>query len=186
MVERKNLKNQLKAILIKYSYENREVTLASGKKSNFYFDGKQTSLHPEGAHLISELFYELMLEKYPDVEAVGGPTLGADPLATALSLKSYLRENPKPAFIVRKKPKGHGTEAWIEGVKHLKPGMKVLMLEDVVTTAGSILQAIEKVQDFGLEVAAVFVLVDRQEGGRERLAEKGIELESLFTKSDFT
>src|SRR5690349_13646686 len=115
--------NRLKSLLLDLSYEKREVTLASGAKSDFYINVKQTSLHPEGAHLIGSLFLEKILKEFPQAQAVGGPTLGADPLSTALSLVSHQQKHPLPAFIIRKEPKSHGTQAWVEGDKNLKPGM---------------------------------------------------------------
>lgn len=180
-----NLNRQkLKELLLKLSYEKREVTLASGKKSDFYFDGKQTSLNPEGAHLCGELFFETISKYFPEVAAVGGPTLGADPLVTAVSVVSFLRQKQLPAFIIRKEPKGHGTGAWIEGIKNLMPGMKVVILEDVVTTGGSSLKAVGRAEEAGLKVAGVIALVDREEGGRETIEKGGYSFKSLFTKTE--
>lgn len=166
------------------SYEFREITLASGLKSNFYFDGKQTSLNAEGATLIGRLFYDRIIESFPGTQAVGGPTLGADPLVVATSIRSFELKLPLPSFIIRKEPKGHGTQAWIEGVKNLRPGMKVVLLEDVVTTGGSVIQAAERARAAGLNILGCLILVDRQEGGREALSKAGLRMESLFTKAD--
>lgn len=173
---------RLKEIILEFSYEKRQVTLASGRQSDFYFDGKQTTLHPEGAYLTGELMWQAVREHFPQAGAVGGPTLGADPLATAVSLASYRHGAGLPAFIVRKAPKGHGTGRWIEGIKHLKPGMRVVLLEDVVTTGGSIIKAAQHVREAGLVPVSVIVLVDRQEGGEENLAAAGLSLVSIFTK----
>src|SRR5678815_2970515 len=134
------------------AFAEREVTLSSGKKSNFYIDCKQVSLDAEGACLIGELFHAVIDEVAPDAVAVGGLTLGADPLATATSLISFQRGRPRAAFIVRKEPKGHGTNQWLETTK-LAPGARVVVLEDVVTTGASTLKAIERVRLAGLEVA---------------------------------
>ncbi|MBX7148225.1 orotate phosphoribosyltransferase [bacterium] len=176
--------NRLKEILLKLSYEKREVTLASGRKSDFYFDGKQTALNAEGAALLGEFFFKKMLESYPQAQAVGGPTLGADPLVTAISIQSFKMGKPIPAFIIRKEPKKHGTGAWIEGIKNLSAGMNVVIVEDVVTSGGSLYTAVEKAQDFGLKVTGALCIVDREEGGREFLAGKGVPLQCLFTKTE--
>jgi orotate phosphoribosyltransferase len=165
------------------SYQERSVTLASGRSSNFYIDGKQTSLHPRGAYLIGKLFHA-RLEGFGLVDAVGGPTLGADPLATAVSLVSELAGAGVPAFIVRKEPKGHGTQRWIEGDANLHPGARLVVLEDVVTTGGSGLKAIEKIEREGYRVAGVLVLVDREEGAREAFESHGYRFEALFTKTE--
>src|SRR5271154_3760083 len=118
------------------SFQEREVTLSSGLKSNFYIDCKQVSLDAEGASLIGELFHMVIDEVAPTAVAVGGLTLGADPLATATSLVSFQLGRPRAAFIVRKEPKGHGTGQWIESTK-LADGAPVVILEDVVTTGAS-------------------------------------------------
>jgi orotate phosphoribosyltransferase len=175
---------RLKEILLEYSYQKKTLRLASGKMSDFYFDGKQTTLHPEGSALVGEWMFEKILEHFPEAQAVGGPTLGADPIATAISLTSFLRGNPLPAFIVRKEPKGHGTMSWIEGARHLKPGMRVVLVEDVITTGGSLLKAAEKVREAGLVSKGVVVLVDREEGGKESLEAEGLKVVSLFGKSE--
>jgi orotate phosphoribosyltransferase len=110
--------------------------------------------------------------------------MGADPLASAVSTLSYVAGRPLPAFYVRKEAKGHGTAAWIEGTKSLRPGMPVAILEDVVTTGGSALKAIARVREHGLKVAIILGLVDRDEGGRETL-EKEAPLVTLFRRQDF-
>lgn len=176
--------DRLKSLLKELSYEKRDVTLASGRKSDFYFDGKQTSLHPEGATLLGKAILEKIRSQFSQAEAVGGPTLGADPLVTAVSVTSFQDGGRAlPAFIIRKEPKKHGTQAWIEGFKNLKQGMKVVLLEDVVTTGGSVLTAVDRARESGLEVLGVVVIVDREEGGREALLARGVPLESLYTKT---
>jgi len=171
------------AILKEKSYEKRKVTLSSGRESDFYIDCKQTTLTAEGAVLCGRLFYE-MLEKGEWPEAVGGITLGADPIVTAVSLTSALRGRPIPAFIIRKEPKKHGTAQWVEGTKNLREGMKVAIVEDVVTTGASTLRAIERAEDAGLSVSRVLAIVDRNEGGAETIAGKGYRLEAMFLKED--
>lgn len=178
-----NAREELKALLCAKSYEKRRITLASGRESDFYFDGKQTSLHADGARLLGHLFWE-RLQQGSRVEAIGGPALGACPLVTAISLTSALGAAGIPAFIVRKEPKSHGTAAWIEGVKNLVPGMRVALVEDVVTTGGSLLTAVDRVTEAGYTVTRVLTIVDREEGGREAFAKRGLQLEALFTKSE--
>ncbi len=177
-------RKRLLALLTKLSYEQREVTLASGAKSNFYIDCKQTALTAEGHFLVASCFGRLLVDKAPDVEAIGGVTMGADPLASAVSTLSFIQGRPLPAFYVRKEPKGHGTAQWIEGTKSLRPGMRVAILEDVVTTGGSALKAVARVREHGLVVSAILGLVDREEGGREVL-EKEAPLYTLFGRRDF-
>ncbi|TSK08847.1 MAG: orotate phosphoribosyltransferase [Geobacter sp.] len=176
-------KERLKKIIIELSYEKRNVTLASGRQSDFYFDGKQTTLHPEGGYLTGKLFFDA-IKDVEGVEGVGGLTLGADPIATSTSVVSFLEGKPVPAFIIRKEPKGHGTGAWLEGRKNLKPGSKVVIVEDVVTSGGSSIKAIKRAEEEGLKVLGVVTLVDREEGGRENIEAEGYWLKSIFTKAE--
>ncbi len=175
---------RLKELLLEYSYQKKEVRLASGKLSDFYFDGKQTTLHPEGACLVGHLCFQKIRQHFPETQAVGGPTLGADPMVTAIAINSFHLGFPLFSFIVRKTPKKHGTQNWIEGASHLKAGMRVVMVEDVITTGTSLLEAIEKAKAVGLVVVGSVVLVDREEGGRENLNHHGVSLISLFKKSE--
>jgi orotate phosphoribosyltransferase len=172
-------------LLRRFAYEEREVILSSGLKSNFYIDCKQAVLSAEGHFLVGWLFGHVIAERAPEVEAVGGLTMGADPLASAVSTMSYLGGKPMPAFYVRKEAKGHGTAQWIEGRKLLRPSMPVAILEDVVTTGGSALKAIARAREFGLDVRLIVGLVDREEGGREAL-EKEAPLVTLFRRQEFT
>ena len=175
--------NRLKEIIKEKSYEKRKVVLSSGLESDFYFDGKQTTLHAEGAYLTGKLFFDA-IKDIKDVEGVGGLTLGADPIATATSVASYLAGRPIPAFIIRKEPKGHGTGAWLEGRKNFRPGSTVVIVEDVVTSGGSSLKAIRRAEEEGLRVIGVVTLVDREEGGRENIEKEGYWLKAIFTKTD--
>jgi orotate phosphoribosyltransferase len=175
---------RLLGLLTNLSYEKRDVVLSSGQRSTFYIDCKQTALTAEGHYLIGWLFNWHLAREAAEVEAVGGLTLGADPLASATSLLSYLGGRPVHAFYVRKEPKGHGTEEWLEGKKSLRAGMKVAIVEDVVTTGGSTLKAIERATLAGLHVARVLALVDREEGGRATV-EKHAPLTALFRRQDF-
>lgn len=175
---------RLGELLKRLAYEEREVTLSSGRKSNFYIDCKQAVLTAEGHFLTGWLMNRVIAERAPGVQAVGGLTMGADPLASAISTMSYLAGRPLPAFYVRKEAKGHGTGAWLEGTKNLRPGMPVAILEDVVTTGGSALKAVTRAREFGLAVELIVGLVDREEGGREAL-EAEAPLVTLFRKRDF-
>lgn len=176
-------RDELKQIVRQVSYEEREVTLASGRKSTFYFDGKQTTLHPRGAVLVGKAFFDELKHFPGPINGVGGLTMGADPIATALSMTSSLAGDPIPAFIIRKEPKGHGTGQWLEGRKNLVPGARVVIVEDVLTTGGSALKAVERAREEGLEVVGIISLVDREEGGREAVEAQGLALRAIFTKS---
>jgi orotate phosphoribosyltransferase len=175
---------ELLRLLTLRSFARRLVTLSSGRTSDFYIDVKQTSLSAPGSLLIGRLMLERLLDGSP-VTAVGGLTLGADPLVTAISVLSALTDHPIDAFIVRKEPKGHGTGQWLEGVQHLEPGTAVAIVEDVATTGASALRAIERATDHGFRVARVLTVVDRLEGARDALASRGYTLEALFTRNDF-
>jgi orotate phosphoribosyltransferase len=177
-------RSRLLELLKRLSYEEREVILSSGLKSNFYIDCKQAVLSAEGHFLVGWLFNQVIAEHAPEVEAVGGLTMGADPLASAVATVSYLGGRPLDAFYVRKEAKGHGTGQWLEGRKLLRPGMPVAILEDVVTTGGSALKAIERAREFGLKVSLTVGLVDREEGGREVL-EREAPLQTLFRRREF-
>ena len=179
------LKARLLELLKTKSYVAGEVILASGKKSDFYIDCRQTSLDAEGACLIGRIFHQWVAQLPVRPKAVGGMTMGADPLATATSLTSYLAGDPYPAFLVRKEAKSHGLKNQIEGMKALSPGDHVVLLEDVVTTGGSTLAAIEACRASELNVISVFCLVDRLEGGEAAVTAQGIPLHALFTRRDF-
>ncbi|MBI4639990.1 MAG: orotate phosphoribosyltransferase [Candidatus Tectomicrobia bacterium] len=177
-----NLRQELLSLLIKRSYEKRRVILTSGKESDFYIDGKQTTLDPRGAYLVGKLFHESL--KGSQIDAVGGPADGAIPIVTAIALVSQLEGNPLPAFFVRKEQKKHGKQLWIEGRDDLPQGSKVAIIEDVVTTGGSIMKAITQTQAGGFKVVKVLAIVDREEGGKENLAQEGFQLESIYTKRE--
>ncbi len=177
-------KDRLKALLLQRSYRQGTFTLTSGKLSDFYIDGKQTTLSADGAFLCGKLLFTLLQKSPTRIDAVGGMTLGADPLVTAVSIASYLAGAPIPAFIVRKEAKGHGTASSIEGLKNIPPGGTVALLEDVVTTGGTLLKVIERVEGAGFKVGLVATVVERQEGGSEALAAAGYRLESLFTRAE--
>jgi orotate phosphoribosyltransferase len=178
------MRQRLKELLLNKSYREGRIKLTSGKESGFYIDGKQTTLDAEGAYLCGMLLYDLICSSEVKIGGVGGMTLGADPLVTAVSIVSYLEGEPLPAFIVRKEPKSHGTENYIEGKKNLPAGAQVALLEDVVTTGGTLLQVIERVKSQGFEVGLVATVVDRQEGGVEALAAQGYKLLAVFTREE--
>ena len=173
-------------LLRELAYERRQVTLASGRQSDFYIDCRRVSLHAEGMILCGRAFYRAHEESGQAIDAVGGPTLGADPLLCAFTHAAHEAGAPLHAFIVRKEPKGHGTGRMVEGMSNLKPGARVLLLEDVITTGGSTVRTIEACREAGLEVVQVRVLVDRQEGGREAIEATGVPCSALFTRADFT
>lgn len=153
--------------------------LSSGKMSNYYIDLRTITLDPEGGFVIGNVIYDIIKQAKPD--AVGGLTLGADPIAYATSMVSYLNRDPVKPFVVRKEPKGHGTGKQIEG--NIKPGDRVYILEDVVTTAGSSLKAVKAAREFGLEVLGVIALVDREEGGQHNIENEGLEFIPVFKVS---
>jgi orotate phosphoribosyltransferase len=175
---------RLLELLRELSYAEREVTLASGAKSSFYIDCKQTALTAEGHFLIGRLMHELVRREAPTARAIGGLTMGADPIASAVATYSFAAGDPLDAFYVRKEPKGHGTQAWIEGDRRVVPGTPVVIVEDVCTTGGSALKAIERARLHGLVVQRVTALVDREEGGREAI-EREAPFSPLFVRGDF-
>jgi len=177
-------RDKLKKIIIEKSYRKGTFKLTSGKMSDFYIDGKQTTLSAEGAYLCGKLFLEIIKKQPTPIHAVGGMTLGADPLVTATSIVSYLEGTPIPAFIVRKESKKHGTEQYIEGKNNLPDSCTVALVEDVVTTGGTLLKVIERVEAQGYKVGVIVTVVDRQEGGAEALAAKGYRLAAIFTKAE--
>lgn len=155
--------------------------LASGALSRYYLDCKLVTLDPKGATLVGRLVFERL--KGLDVRAVGGLTLGADPISLATAIASEAAGAPIAAFIVRKEPKGHGTGQWIEGP--LPAGAPVAVVDDVVTTGGSTEKALDILQKLGHPVRKVVALVDRGEGGREAISRRGVPFESLYHINDF-
>ncbi len=153
-----------------------DFTLTSGRKSNYYIDGKRITLTPAGAYLVGRVIFDELAGT--GVGAVGGVATGAYPMVTAVALISHLEGEPMPIFIVREVVKEHGTMRRIEG--HLKEGSRVAILEDVLTTAGSVLKAIAAVEAAGCEVVRVIALVDRDEGGSGRLKKAGYDFTALL------
>ncbi len=176
-------RDTLLKLLKELSYEEGEFTLVSGKKSSFYINAKETTLNPEGMYLVGKLMYR-MAREIPGVDAVGGVSIGGDPLVSSVVLASFTQKDNLMGFLIRKEPKGHGTNQWIEGGKNLKKGMNVVILEDVVTTGGSSLKAIEAVEKGGYTVKGVIALLDRLDGGKETIESKGYVFKSIFTLKD--
>lgn len=175
---RENLFQILKA----KSFKRGKVKLASGKESDYYLDARVTTLSAQGAYLCAELILDII--KNERIDAIGGPTLGADPLVGAIGTLSVIKGNPIDTFIVRKEPKKHGLCLNIEGPA-LKKGNKVILFDDVATTGGSLIKAIDILKNDGIEVKKAIVLVDRNEGARENLKAKGCELVSIFNIEEF-
>jgi orotate phosphoribosyltransferase len=179
-------RQRLLELLTRLAYEKRRVVLSSGRESDFYIDTKQASLTAEGHVLVGRLVLAEMRKHFPAAQAVGGMRMGADPIASAAALTSFLEAPPGiPAFYVRKEPKGHGTNQWLEGKKAIPAGAGVAVVEDVVTTGASTLKAVERVRSEGFKVLAVIALVDREEGRRQAVEAAVVPLRALFGRSDF-
>lgn len=176
---------RLAEIIRKRSFGRGEITLASGRKSDFYFNLKPTMLDPEGAALLAELTYEAL--KDDNLDFVGGLEMGAVPLAGAIAQLSWIKGHPIAAFFVRKKPKEHGARLAVEGLAkgETLQGKRIVIVEDVTTTGGSALKAVEAVRDAGGEIVLVLTMVDREEGATEAFAEAGIAFRSLYKAGEF-
>ena len=178
LVSMPNFKDEFLTLLREKAYRKGDYTLSSGRKSEHYVNCKPVTLTGRGLTLIS-----VMMLEHVETPVVAGLTLGADPLVSGVAVCSALDMKLIDALIVRKEPKGHGTGAWIEGPEFPK-GTKVTVLEDVVTTGGSSIKAVEKLRDAGYEVNRIVTIVDRQEGGERAIIDAGLELKSLFTIDD--
>ena len=176
---------RLVEIIRKRSFGRGEITLASGRKSDFYFNLKPTMLDPEGAALLAELTYEAL--KDDGLDYIGGLEMGAVPLAGAVAQLSWLKGHPIAAFFVRKKPKEHGAKLAVEGLARNESlqGKRVVIVEDVTTTGESALKAVEAVRDAGGEVVLVLTMVDRQEGAVDNFAQAGLAFRWLFQASEY-
>jgi orotate phosphoribosyltransferase len=177
------MKERLGEIILERSFkysENPPFTLASGKKSNFYFNCKPTTLDPEGMNLIGAIIFDML--KDTDITAAGGLTLGADPIANALAVISFQKGKPIKSFIVRKDVKDHGTRSAIEG--NVSTGEKIVIIDDVITTGGSTITAIEQTRKAGLNVEMVITLIDREEGGRENILQHVDNIKSILTRTE--
>jgi len=176
---------RLAEIIRKRSFGRGEVTLASGRKSNFYFNLKPTMLDPEGATLLAELTYEAL--KDDGFDYIGGLEMGAVPLAGAVAQLSWIKGHPIAAFFVRKKPKEHGARLAVEGLAtgETLHGKRVVIIEDVTTTGESALKAVEAARGAGAEVALVLTMVDREEGAGETFTKSGLAFRSLYKAGEF-
>lgn len=174
------LRQHLLDLLCQLAYKEGDFVLSSGQKSTYYINGKQVTLHPAGAVATARILLNMLPA---DTDAVAGLTLGADPLVSAVSVISVYEGRSLPALIVRKEAKGHGTQAYIEGAT-LAPGAKVVVLEDVVTTGQSAMQAVERLRAAGYRVERILTLVDREQGGAQFYADRGLQFEAIFTIRD--
>ncbi len=174
-------KQALIALIREKALEFGDFTLASGKKASYYLDCRKVTLDSAGANLVAEGILDLLGDSLPD--AVGGMAIGADPITAAVITVAGQRDKPLKGFIVRKESKAHGKGRDVEGP--IESGDAVMIVEDVVTTGGSSLKAIEKVEAAGLRVQGVIAIIDRMEGGAEAFAERGHNLQTLLTIRDF-
>lgn len=176
----KVLRDRVLDLLCSFAYREGDFVLSSGQKSSYYINCKPVTLHPEGALATGRLLLSMLAA---DADAVAGLTLGADPIVTAVSVVSALGDRPIPALIVRKEAKGHGTMAYIEGPT-LSEGANVVVLEDVVTTGKSAMQAVERLRGAGYKVDRILSLIDREQGGAEFYRSVGLDFEAVFTIKD--
>ena len=167
------------------SFGRGEIMLASGRKSDFYFNLKPTMLDAEGASLLAELTLDALISE--KIDYVGGLEMGAVPIAGAIAQLSFLRGSPIQAFFVRKKPKEHGAKLTVEGLAKGESlqGKRVVIVEDVTTTGGSALKAVDVVREAGGEIAFVFTMVDREEGAADTFKDAGLAFRSLFRAAEF-
>src|SRR6478672_11095177 len=172
-----DLREKLLDLFCEVAYREGDFLLSSGQRSTYYINGKQVTLHPQGALAIGRLLLSLLPA---DTQAVAGLTLGADPMVTAVSVVSAYENWPLPALIIRKEAKGHGTQAYIEG-PILPAGAHVVVLEDVVTTGQSAMKAVERLRQAGYTVEQVIALVDRQQGGAEFYDSVGLKFQTVFS-----
>jgi len=172
-----HLRQELLDLFCRLAYQEGDFTLSSGQRSTYYINGKQVTLHPQGALAIGRMILSILPRT---AQAVAGLTLGADPIVTAVSVVSAYESRPLPALIIRKEAKGHGTRAYIEGPA-LPEGAEVVVLEDVVTTGQSALKAVERLCQAGYQVSRIIALVDRRQGGAELYQQEGLQFEAIFS-----
>ena len=180
-MEIEELKAGLLALLKKEALKRGKFVLSSGKASNYYLDGRIITLTPEGAYLVAAIILELTEDK--GIDAIGGPTLGADPIVGAIAALSHIKKIAVKTFIVRKVAKEHGMQRQIEGPE-LNKGDRAILVDDVATTGKSLVEAKEALDNIGVNVLEAIVIVDRGEGAKENLAKIGLKLESIFTIED--
>jgi len=180
--DREQLKTKLLDLLNKEALKRGKFVLSSGRESNYYLDGRVITLTPEGAYLVAGIILDMI--KNESLDAIGGPTLGADPIAGSLAALSYINQCPIKTFIVRKQAKEHGTQRQVEGPA-LKKGSRVILVDDVATSGKAIMEAKLALDKIGVIAEKAIVIVDRGEGAVENLAKAGLKLESIFKLSDF-
>lgn len=176
------LKRKLHGLLDRKALKRGSFILSSGKASKYYLDGRVITLMPEGAYLVASIILEMVKDE--KIAAIGGPTLGADPIAGSLACLSHLYKRPVKTFIVRKSAKAHGTQQRIEGPA-LAKNSRVILVDDVATTGKALVEAKAVLEQMGVIAKKAIVIVDRQEGAKENLAKAGMKLESIFTIKDF-
>ncbi len=176
------LKAKLLDLLNEEALKRGRFVLSSGRESNYYLDGRVITLSPEGAYLVASII--LGMAEGGNFDAVGGPTLGADPIVGALAALSFVNKRPVKTFIVRKQAKEHGTQRQVEGPA-LKKGARVLLVDDVATSGKAIMEAKAALDKLGVIAEKAIVVVDRGEGAAENLAGAGLKLESIFKLADF-
>lgn len=181
-VNRAELKKKLFDLLNAKALKRGKFLLSSGKESNYYLDGRVITLTPQGAYLVGSIILDMVSNC--DLDAVGGPTLGADPICGAIAALSYINNKPLKTFIVRKKAKGHGALRQVEGPA-LKKGDQVILLDDVATTGKALIEAKQALDKIGVITKHAIVIVDRQEGATDNLAKVGLQLESIFKIVEF-
>ncbi|MDY6918008.1 MAG: orotate phosphoribosyltransferase [Chloroflexota bacterium] len=159
-----------------------DFTLSSGEQSDYYFDGKMATTLPQAAYLIAQEVFELI--RGQGISAVGGLAIGADLIVAAVAIVSYLEGEPMPAFVIRHQAKGHGTGKLIEGQFPKVKGARVAVVDDVMTKGGSVLKGIRAVEEEGAQVAKVVVLLDRRQGGTERLLAEGYDVVAILHGSE--
>lgn len=181
-LNRAELKEKLFNLLNQQALKRGKFLLSSGKESNYYLDGRVITLNPQGAYLVASIILDML--KGETLDAIGGPTLGADPIVGALAVLSYINAQPIKTFIVRKQAKEHGTLQQVEGPA-LKNGDRVILIDDVATSGKAILEAKQALDKIGVIADKAIVIVDRNQGAADNLAKAGIKLESIFKIADF-
>lgn len=174
-------KENLRQLILKNAYFKEKIILSSGKESDYYIDARLVTLSAEGAYLSARLILELIKDDFLD--AIGGPTLGADPIVGAIGFLSFQTGKPINTFIIRKTPKAHGKGQKIEGPR-LKKGNQVVLIDDVATTGKAFLQSLDVLESMGVIAKKAICLVDRREGAKEALAQRGCTLISIFDISE--
>ncbi|MBF0522707.1 MAG: orotate phosphoribosyltransferase [Candidatus Omnitrophica bacterium] len=174
-------KKKLLELILKEAYFREKVILSSGKESDYYIDARRITLKPEGAYLCAKIILDMVKDQ--NIDAIGGPTLGADPMLGAIGVLSLEAGKPINTFIIRKAPKPHGKQQQVEGPL-LKEGAKVVLIDDVATTGKAFLESLDVLHKMNVKAVKCIAIVDRDEGGREAVRQKGSDLESIFHISE--